>query len=1354
MRILKNSIILSSIVLTISLNDLKAYNLRHISNKDGLSNSAILSICQDQEGFMWFGSCDGLNMYNGKNMKVFKPTNNRNDLSGNFIHNIIEAEDGIFWITTNYGLNRYNKKKNTIAHYEGFAGNLLMRTDRKNRVFLVKEDQSIYYYNQITDELKKYKLPNLTIDKLVDFSIDSKNTLWLITNNGFFSAYNIKEKENGNIVLEPLQTIVHPLKIIYAFHENNHVYFIDDTYTFYDFDLSNNKKYYVLDLRKVILEKGKISSIIKHNNDYFIGFEINGLIRLKNVTEKKENYEIEESEIKSGIFCLYNDKFQNIIWVGTDCQGVYLYFNDPYLIRSNTFNNVTYKIEKPIRALLVDKGNTLWIGTKGDGLLKIKNYNLDKAITNEMLEHVSSANSNLSDNSVYAFSKSSRNILWIGNDAGLDYYSYSERKIKPVIIKGDYNIKYIHAIYEANDSILYLASVGMGIFKVLIAGTDKLLYISKVEQITLKDGSMDANYFFTIYPENISNILFGNRGNGMIKIEPKTMQYTSIVFGKENNQQLLNDIFSITSDDLGNIWCGTSLGLVKYTPEQKIYVFNEKNGFPNNTIHALLDDSQNNLWLSTNQGLIKFNTERETFQTYNQFNGLNVTEFSDGAFYKDKTSNTLFFGGINGFITIRKTNIAQKQYQPTLYFDNFTIFGEEYNIYDFLNRNNNQNTLELSHKQNFFSISFMTNDYINGNNYSYYYMLDGVNKQWINNGTSNVIQFTNIVHGKYTLLIKFKNRITENESSPYTLLIKIAPPWYASTIAFICYIILLIVFIKYLIHFVIIRQKKKRELMLERLNQKHQEEIFESKLQFFTNIAHEFCTPLTLIYGPCNRLLSYNKSDTFIKRYTHLIQQNADRLNDLIQELVEFRRIETGNRTPKIESVQVYEVLVAILDSFMELAESREIEYTQKIESQIVWNTDKGFLTIIVTNLVSNAFKYVSHQGKINVNINCDDNNLTIEVSNTGKGIKEKDIEHIFDRYRILDNFENQGGETLLSRNGLGMAITHNLVRLLDGDIEVSSTPGEWTIFCVTLPKINRVKRDTKETLNVLPEINAYKNIEKNANLPEYDFDDSKQTILIVDDKVDILWFIGEIFFQSYNVITLNKSTEVENLLKQTYPDIILCDIMMPGIDGLTLVKNIKANKKTAHIPMILISAKHNVKDKINGIDAGAEMYITKPFNVDFLKASVEGVILRKETLKDYFSSPISAFDMANGKIEHKEDKQFIRKMYDIINNNLTHKELSAKFIASKLNMSTRHLYRKLEKLDASSPQNIIKENRLHVAGNLLISTKLSIDEILYKSGFSNRSSFFKSFHEKYNCTPKEYREKNFKEIVGSDKNL
>lgn len=1339
-----------------SAQSLLAYNLKQISNKDGLSNSAILSICQDNQGFMWFGSCDGLNKYNGVNVRVYKPSDEQNNLSGNLIYGIIEAQNDTFWITTNYGLNKFNYKKDSISHYNKYAGELIMTKDNNNHIFLYKD--GLFYYHNQDDIFKQIKLNEFIGSNIINLTIDSNNTLWVFSNDGKFRSYSITETKEGNILLNNTNTITHKKSIQYCYFEENSAYLIDNDNVLFEFDFAENKLFYRYNLNSIIEKKGEISSIIKYHNDFFLGFKTNGLIILRYLPELKESYKQENGNVKSGIFCLHKDRNQDIVWIGTDCQGVYMYFNDPYLIRQTTSKSISFNVEKPIRSLLLDKENTLWIGTKGDGLLKVKNYGFDKTITHDMIELSNSENSQLSNNSIYALTKSKRNILWIGNEEGIDYYSFEERKIKKVILDDPSDqLKFIHSIYEMNDTILFMASVGNGIFKAHISEFEKSIKLSEIEQVAIKDGSIFNNYFFTIYSQNMSTLLFGNRGNGIIKIDPQSMKHEQISLGHEENQ-LLNDVFSITSDELGNIWCGTSSGLVKLSPDRKIDIYNESDGFPNNTIHGMLKDSRDNIWLSTNQGIVKFNTQSSTCQIYNQFNGLKVTEFSDGAFYKDETENILFFGGINGFVAVKEANLLQEQYIPNIFIDNLTILGKKRNLHDYLSYQKEKNIMHLNYKQNFFSLSFKANDYLNGNNYSYFYKLDGVNKNWINNGNSSVISFTNLNYGNYKVLIKYKNSGTETESPTFNLQILISPPWYHSKIAYGFYLLIILIIILIIGTYYISRNRKKRELLIERLNQKHKEDRYESKLRFFTNIAHEFCTPLTLIEGPCDQILSYKKSDLFIKKHTYLIKQNASRLTELIQDLVEFRRIETGNRKPYIENICLNKILNSITDSFTGIAESKNINCIRNIHSTITWNTDIKFITIILSNLISNAFKYVNINGNIEIKITSNSDLLTIQVENTGKGIKQNDIKYIFDRYRILDNFENHGNTNISIRNGLGMAITYNLVQLLNGEITVRSIPDESTIFSVILPmgiiKPGIRSKNIKEiyTSSLTGALNTLSNnFPSKKVLPVYELFDSRKTVLIIDDNPEILWFIGDIFSQQYNVLTSNDPTEVELLLSQNQPNIILCDIMMPELDGIELTKHIKKNKNTAHIPMILISAKHSVEEKIKGLSAGAEMYITKPFNIDFLKASVERLILHKETLKTYFSSPISAFVINNGKIEHKEDKSFIQEMISIINNNLINKDLSAKFIASELNISIRYLYRKLEKLEVDSPNKIIRNSRLYVSENLLINTKLTIDEIIYKSGFSNRSSFFKAFHEKFNCTPKVYREKNFKEIIESE---
>ena len=645
--------------------------------------------------------------------------------------------------------------------------------------------------------------------------------------------------------------------------------------------------------------------------------------------------------------------------------------------------------------------------------------------------------------------------------------------------------------------------------------------------------------------------------------------------------------------------------------------------------------------------------------------------------------------------------------------------------------------LKLSYQQNFFTLTYAAVDYINGNNYGYKYKLDGVSDQWIDNGSLNNIAFTNITPGEYLLHVKYINKSTGAESPLYSIGIEICPPFYKSTVAYLLYVLLIAGMVYLLVKTQIARNKRKRKAFLENLRIKQQEKLLESKLHFFTNIAQEFCTPLTLIYGPCNRILSHPASDTFVRDYTQIIQRNAERLTDLIQEIIEFRRIETGNRKVHIELLAVPELVQKITDSYKELIKSKNMELHLQMPDTLLWNSDKSFLFTIISNLISSAISYTMQQNNIQVSVLEQNDNLYIKVSNIGWGNNKAELDQIFDKHKIVSDFENQKDN---SHNRLGLAIANSLVDLLDGNIEIESIDDINTAIVrlprkATNPAVPMVETE-------LPEIKV-RDYEPLVKLPEYRIDKNKQSILIIDEDIEVLWLICEVFAEEYNVIPVNEPLQSTAILNEFHPDMIICDVTFSSIDGVSFTKDIKANRETAHIPIILISAKQTMEEQIQGMAAGAEKYITKPFNIDFLKVSVRQLIARNDTLKEYFSSPLSAYELVDGKFKHKENQKFIQKIYGIIDKNITNQELSPSFIASELGVSTRQLYRKINDAGLNDKlTDIIKDRRLKIACDLLMKTKMSVDEIIYQSGFSNRTTFYKSFVDKFKLSPTEYREK------------
>ena len=1314
-----------------------AYSLRQFSNKNGLSNSAILSLYQDHQGVIWIGSCDGLNIFDGTNIHVYNPVNpTKAPLSGNLINDIMETEKDVLWIQTNYGLDRLDTKLQTSKSFTEFKDKNYMAKSRDNDLFIVKDDGYIYYYQPEKQLFQKLEVPQIAFGHVLSTIIDKNNILWVFTSNNDTRSYQIiKNKEE--IALTPNNLFKHSEQLLWAFAEEDLIYFIDKTYSLYEYDFGNQQQYFIADLKAEVETRGEVSSIIKQQNDYYIGFKSSGLIVLKYMSDQKIKYQMQDTEIHSGIFCLMKDKYQDIVWIGTDGQGVYMYFNDTFSITNTLLDTPVYQINNPVRTVYYDEEQTLWIGTKGGGILRIRNYSPE---TNAAVsfDRISISNSTLTDNTVYCFAPGSANRLWIGTENGLNYYSYQNKQLKAFTVIADgKKVKYVHSINELNDTTLWVSTVGEGIVKVILDKTGSSPSVKSATRIVMDDGRMASNYFFTSFQENDSILWFGNRGYGAYRLNVETEQLTPYRFDNVVNSQTANDIFAIYKNEKG-YWLGTSSGLLHFNEDYSHY-HDRADLFSNNTVHGILEDQQNNLWISTNQGLVRFNPKTNTGQTYDRENGLEVTEFSDGAFYKDSRTETLFFGGTNGFVTVKPNAYIMADYMPQINLKGLSIFGKEYNIHDFLHDKKGKKILQLDYSRNFFCIDFMAIDYINGNNYSYSYKLDEVSSQWIESGTSASAIFSNLAPGQYTLLVKYKNNMNGKECEPQKLLIQITPPWYLSNWAYILYFILIALFCILAVYRIVHQYRRKQHRMIEKLNREKKEEVYESKLRFFTNITHEFCTPLTLIYGPCEKILAYPQSDSYIRKYGKMIQQNTEKLNGLILELLEFRRLETGHKVLSIQRLSVSDKLRNIAESFCELAENKNLNYRLDIEPDIEWNTDISCFSKIVNNLISNAFKYTPEEGNITIGLKVENQLLTLNISNSGKGIAKENLAKIFDRYKILDSFEMNGKN---SRNGLGLAICKNMVTLLNGEINVSSIQNEITTFTVTLPELSPTAQETETPQKVYATGPLNTNTEPmELEQTTVNFDTSKHTVMIIDDDPSMLWFVSEIFVDKYNVLSFNNAAEALASLELKQPDLIISDVMMPEIDGLSFAQKIKQNKLWSHIPLILLSALHHEDDQVKGIEAGAEVYVTKPFNVKYLEKVVYRLIKRESDLKEYYSSIFSSFKVENGNCIHKEDQEFLDKVIETIEKNITNPDLSVELLSSDLGYSTRQFYRKLKPITDKSPADIIKEYRLTMAERLLLTKNYTIEEIMDKTGFNNRGTFYKLFSQRFGMPPRQYRE-------------
>lgn len=1310
-----------------------AYNMRQTTNRDGLSNSAVLSMAQDDSGYLWIGTCDGVNIADGRSVSSFGQIFPGQTLSGNIIESICNGGNGRMWVLTNYGLDLVNTKTGQVTTFKQFGGQEQLAFGADGFMYLLGEDSGLYRISADKDKDNGFeKLGRVAIPfRDVRRMAVRGDKLWILANGGI-RMISIPGLGNENAAIGVKTVDNEP--ILFAKVFGNEIFVVTHDALICRV-LDNGKRLPLADISEEVRRRGRISDIARnHKGQFFVSFSTDGVIQVD--ASDVSNPVISDMDLKVGVFCLGASSKQDVVWIGSDCQGLYTCWDDSYGIRSFDFNALGNKITHPIRSIYIDDQKNLWLGTKGDGLLRIRNF--DETRPEASLRNGSlytSTNSPLLHNSVFGFAKSSRPILWIATEEGLNYYSYSSDRISRVSSSKD--LRYIHQIVEIGDT-LWMGTLGLGVIKAVIGGSQDNPVLTDIKEYKLDNGAVSSNQFFSIAYDASGNLYFSNRGKGMFRYSNGSL--IPIPLKNDYDVNGVRDVFDAALDGKA-LWIGTGNGLIKRTADSEKHFSGHQFGFPNNTIHEILNTPDGKIWMSTNNGIVSFNPANEETQTYANNYGINVTEFSDGASLY--SGRSMIFGGINGLVIITKNNEykAVKPFMPELNLQKVNIGGVETGMSEYLDRSGGNDKLVFGPKQNHFSLTFAAPDFINADNYTYYYTLNGRN--WINNGSSPVISFNEMKYGSYKLMVKYLNRATGVESKPYTVDIVVRAPWYLSWVAKVFYFLLLAAAVAGGIYLYLRRQRELQTREIDQMERAHRENLYEEKLRFFTNITHEFCTPLTLIYGPCERIQTYPGTDDYISKYVGLIRNNAERLNSLIQELIDFRRMETGNKQLKVRSVGVSELCSDIMGSFDELSDRNNIDFVSDIDKGILWNTDFSCLRKIATNLISNAFKYTSPGGTIKVGLHVVDGQLRLSVYNTGKGIKPEDRERIFNRYSVLDNVEENAVKGLSHRNGLGMAICHSMVDLLQGHIEIDSEVGQYAEFIVTLPylEVNVVSEPQQEE-KVAEEHTALPEISLETAKPVSESmkpDKSQGTVLVIDDNTEILTLIKDTMAE-YNVVTAKTAEEGMEAIRQLAPDLIISDIMMPGMNGMEFTRQVKRNKHTMHIPLILLSAKTSNAERVAGIEAGADAYVGKPFSLSYLRAVAKRLIESKVQLREYYNTSASAFEFNNGKLMHREDKDYLDKITEYIDAHIEDSELSPDHLAEHMKISVRNLYRKFKEMGWLPPNDFIKNHRITFAAKLLQTTSLTVQEIIYRSGFTNRSHFYKEFDKRFHMTPKDYR--------------
>lgn len=1322
-----------------------AQYIRRINTRNGLSNSAVIYMFQDKEHYLWMGTFDGLNKYDGVDVQVFKPNiNDRHGLSGNIIRRIIESKDDYLWITTKGGLNKFSRKNNNVeAFFPEFQEDCTIACDSQGNFYILTQTGVLYHYDFEQRKFEQITIPNLDHrGGWIGLRIDASDNFWIITN-GAANEY-ILVRTADKLQLQWAKALIHPCPISHFYADKGTLIFMDHRYDI--FTVSQGEKKFIRNIAPAVKEYGNISSIIFDGEDIVIGFWVYGAVKLNKI----KGYAMEKIPLNCGVLSLLKDDVQDILWIGTDGYGAYAYAEEEYTFKGVNFDELPIKTRRPVHSIITDDLGDLWLGTKGNGIIRISGYENATEYNRGNVTNLTTKDG-LRDNSIFAFEMSKKNnILWIGSASTISYYSYDDRKIHALEHKGRMSLSEVQSIVEMPDNTLWVSS-RFTLHKIDIHKEGSVIKAGEIKsyEFNVKNKQI-FNHIYAIYPENDSIMWLAIRGNGAIRFNCHTGDYLPVAFDK-GVTPTMNDILNIHKDKSNNLWFGSNYGInkLRWLPDNTFTTmnYNERDGLPNNAIRGIVESYEGKLWLSSNMGLILFDTEKQTFRNFNQESGLKVVEFSDNAYYKDKVSSRIFFGGVDGVVWIESEEKKRADYKLPMFFTNLYIQNQQVNINDYNVVKEGRTILQLKHNQNFFNITFSVADFRDGAGNKFFYMLEGFNEVWMN-ANFRQAQFTNIPPGRYLLKVRYGNNL-EEQGQTASMEIEILPPWYLSVYAKSFYLIVIAALSLLGFFYVNRRLTRKRMEISRRLSEKYREEMNENKLRFYTNITHELCTPLTLIHTPSERILNYEGSDAFIKKYAQIIKSNSERLHGLIQEIIDFRRIETGNKVCRIDSCYINDICGEIMEAYADLADENSISFELLIDSAITWNTDRSCINTILNNLVSNAFKYTPISGTINIGVGVENQELTISVYNSGNGIRREDIPLVFRWYSVLDNVSQSSIKGISARNGLGLAICKNMAELLGGTITIESQVGEYARFIVKLPlrevpktELNQPEFEQIPTIDPKAVVDIYVQDKEDFSAPLPTNNANKPKILVVDDNEEILWVLTEILSDDYIVVTAKDGNQGMEQYVNDMPDLVITDIMMPNQDGISMIKRIKVNPHTTHIPIVIMSAKSAIANKIEGIESGADAYITKPFDTQYLKTIVRQLIEKHKKLKEYYNSSASAFEYLEGRLISKEDNEFIHSVVRIIDENIGNGDFNPEDLADNMGLSLRSLYRKFKEIDVIPPKDFIKKQRIEYAAKLLLSTNLTVQEIMYAVGFTTRSFFHKEFCKRYNLSPKEYREK------------
>ncbi len=1355
----------------------KEFNFVNI--KDGISKTAVSTIIQDHYGFVWIGTNGaGLHRYDGMEYISYKhELKDSLSLSSSMIFCSYMDKKNRLWVGTENGLNLYDREQDQFnriclnGNNKGDCNSDIsvssITEDNEGNLFVGVFEKGLFRLDMKT--LVAHHVPNVGssassgILNINSLKVDKKGNIYAGTNIGL-KRYNPVSKS-----LEPYEfqsknkliTINEPIQSLYIDKENN-IWIGGLAAGLFKIDNVDGNNAIVSHFP--ITSKRILSLLEIPDGTILCGTENDGLIHLDKLGALIKKYTFDKTNKNSirsnSIWSLYLDKNERI-WMGYYNSGIGVYdkLYDKFNNIESLPNNVNSLEVSSVTAIAQDQSGKLWMGMDGGG---IDIYD-PKANTFTHINENSKLYSGLSARDIQTVFIDSKQNIWAGSwNNGIYLLRNGQSKFV------NFNIENTNGELITN-SVLSFAEDAHGRIWIGTFYGGVASYDPQEGKIRHHKSKEFVNY--GIHTSAVRKVLVDSENNiwigstiGLFKLtttDDESFRVTSMwdkLTGKYQNPLNANHILSIYESSDKSLWVGTrGAGLCRYDKNKDTFVwYNELYGLQEENVTAIIESENHNIWISGNQGLHKIEFEGDNIVNYNVNDGLLSNDFNFNAVHKDKQGN-IYFGGYQGVDYFDPKDISINKALPSLYLTGFRLFNKKVlpNVEDspFKKVISETDSISLTHKQSVFTIEFTGINYTRPEKNQYAYYLEGLEKSWNYVGNTRSATYTNLDYGNYTFKLKAANNDGIWSEDSLSLKINILPPWWKTNSAIFMYILLFFLSI-YLLNKITKERIKEKELVKnEREQRLKEEELHKKKLQFFTNISHEFRTPLTLIINPLIDIIK-NKTYTLpeeIKEKHYIIYKNTNRLSRLINELMDFRKLEGNKLKIKAQEINIVDFVKDIVSYFDEEALNKKIDLRVVCDvSQIMAWVDKSMIEKIIFNLLSNAFKVTPEKGEIVVRINSNvpshslggykretRNNFEIQVGDTGPGLKKEQLSKIFERFYQVNNLNQwyYGG------TGIGLEVVRSFVELHKGTVTVDSELNKGTTFKILLPLGAAHFNDdeiivTQENLNTVLKTKVELPAQIESKRKYVEEESKKNRLLLVEDNVELRNYLKNELVDTYRVFTASNGREGLIKAKEEIPDIIITDVIMPEMNGFDFCAKIKDDIRTSHIPLLMLTAKTQHDDRLTGIESGADAYMSKPFDLRVLKSRLAQLLSSRQVLFNKYFSAISESEINENTTSL--DKEFIEKVLKYINESISDPNLSVEILASQLHLSRSQFYRKVKTLTGQTANQFLRNIRLQRAKQILEKGYNNISDVCYQVGFSSPSYFTKCFKSHFGVLPTE----------------